>query len=742
MKRGFIHLLLVLVLFFVAFSVFESCNFGSNPIASNSFDFTTATYVGTAACQSCHQKEHQDYLGSDHIKAMQEPTDSSVLGDFETSFEADGVKSSFFKKDNKFYINTQGSNGLNQDFEVKYAFGYYPLQQYLIEFPDGKMQASRLSWDSKNKKWFNQYAGQKIHHRDWLHWTGNSQNWNTMCASCHATNLQKNYDLLTDTYQTTMSEKTVGCESCHGAGSAHIDFVKSEDFKAGEKIENAALTYGKNANNKLQINTCAPCHARKTDLNPKQVQSAELLDNLVPELISNEYYFADGQQNAEDYEYGSFAQSKMFKNNVSCSNCHNPHSGKLLKAGNALCLNCHAPEYNTQQHHFHVVNTTGAQCINCHMMDKTYMGNDARRDHSFRIPRPDQSVVYKTPNACKNCHTNKSNEWASKAVVNWYGPKRAYHFSDDLLPGSLLNDRSEAHLVKLLSDTSQPAIARATAAYYLKDIQSYQSASSLLGSLKDLEALVRYQSLRSLENFDPTIWVQTAGLCLNDPVKVVRIAAADLYHRLPKNQVPANFRISYEQANKENLQFLKYQADFAVGDIMIGDYHLQEGDHQNAITQYLKGLQKDSLMNYARLNLSTSYNSIGRNDLALKTLLDAKEIDPKNDRIYFNLGLLYYEMGNSVLAMQNFEAGVKIGSINPNLYYNCGLLLQQSNKMKEAEAIFLKGYRISPLNEKMNFALASYYMGKNQPNLARKYIVNLQKINPTNPAYLELFRTF
>ncbi len=166
---------------------------------------------------------------------------------------------------------------------------------------------------------------------------------------------------------------------------------------------------------------------------------------MIPQVLNNEYYFPDGQIKEEDYEYGSFAQSKMFHNNVKCSNCHNPHSGKLKLEGNLLCLSCHKPEYDNPSHHFHAVNSEASKCINCHMPQKTYMGVDHRRDHSFRVPRPDQSVIYNTPNTCNSCHKNQSPQWASDAIVKWYGPERAYHFSDDLVPGSLLNDKSEKH---------------------------------------------------------------------------------------------------------------------------------------------------------------------------------------------------------------------------------------------------------------------------------------------------------
>jgi len=743
-QEKIIFLSITCVFIYSLAALIGSCNSPENQqkTTTNKVSTAPATFVGSSSCQSCHTKEFADWKKSDHYLAMQHAHDSTVLGDFNNkTFVADGVANRFFKKDGKFYINTQGEDGKNHDFEVVYAFGYFPLQQYLIAFPGGRMQTARVTWNSRDKKWFHQYAGQKVYHKDWLHWTRSGQNWNTMCASCHSTNLQKNYDFKTDSFNTTWDEINVTCESCHGPGSKHNELMNSSEYKNGKPVENSGLLYAKNSNPQLQLNTCAPCHARKSDIAQKFIDSNEIMDNLIPQIISNDFYFGDGQIRDEDYEYGSFAQSKMFNKNVRCSNCHNPHSGKLVAVGNNLCLSCHTPNYNSKEHHFHKINTEGAQCISCHMPVKTYMGNDHRRDHSFRIPRPDQSIVYETPNTCTSCHKAKSNTWAADAIKKWYGPTRAYHFSDDLLPGSELTDKSEPHLVKLLMDTLQPEIARATAAYYLGNVQTQKSADALVRTLDDKKPLVRYHAVRSLENFPPEVWQPVAYKNLTDKVRAIRIATADLYHRLSPEAVPASAKNSYAAANVENKKYLEYQTDFAVGNVMLADYHLQGGDHLNAIIHYVRGLEKDSLMNYARLNLASSYNSVGKNTEALSALNAAAVIDPKNERIFYNLGLLHYEMGNVPLAMENFQKSVRLNSNNPSVYYNYGLLLQQQGKLKEAEQILLKGYSFNNQAININYALAYLYANKNMMQRARVHAEVLLKLDPNNPDYQALFKS-
>ncbi|MCU0360630.1 MAG: tetratricopeptide repeat protein [Bacteroidia bacterium] len=698
-------------------------------------------FVGSAACKQCHTSEYMDWLSSDHYLAMQEVNDSTVLGRLNSGpFKLDGVMNQVLVKDHQYLLKTNEIDGAQTTYTLSYTFGYFPLQQYLVKTEKGQLQATRLSWDSRNQKWFHQYAGQKIHPSDWLHWTGNSQNWNTMCASCHSTNFKKNYDFESDTYASTYSEINVACESCHGAGSTHVSFIQSEAYQKGERLHHSGLHYGKDKNNRLQLNTCTPCHARKTDLSAELLHSEELLDNFIPEVISNEHYFADGQINNEDYEYGSFAQSKMFHNKVKCSDCHNPHSGKLKKEGNAMCLSCHEPKYDTEQHHFHKGKGESTQCINCHMPQKTYMGNDHRRDHSFRIPRPDQSLIYKTPNTCNSCHNKQSASWAAGNIKKWYGSKRVYHFSDDLLPGSLLDTKSEVHLIKLLADTAQPEIARATAIYYLGKVPGPKGAQALLKSIEDPFAMLRYRALRALENFPAEVWSTHAAKCLNDKVRAVRIAAADLYHRYGKEVLPNEYGAAFASANAENKAYLHYNRDFALGAVMAGDFDLQNEDYLGAVKHYIRGLKKDSLMNYARLNLSAAYNAAGKNTEALNTLTQALVADPNNSRAHYNLALLYNELKNPQLSAIHFEKAEKLGDHEADLYYNYGLLLWQMGQSKKSENVLLKGCAMHPASSKLNYALAYFYLQSGDVSSALKYAELLYRLDPNNSNYRELYK--
>ena len=736
-------LVLIIVVLLIVFRVFfvDSCS--SKDVKYSDIQSHSIAYVGDQSCKKCHSSEFHEWKHSDHYMSMLPPNDSTVKGDFNNiTFTADGVTSHFFKKGSKFFINTEGDDGKNQDFEVKYIFGYRPLQQYLVQFPGGRMQVPRLSWDVNKKKWFNQYAGQKIPSHDWLHWTGNAQNWNTMCASCHSTNLRKNYDIKTDTYKTSYNIINVSCESCHGAGKQHVDFING-DYKSGTKIKGSYLKLARNFTQNEQLNACAPCHARFSELSSSHIDSKEIMDNYIPQIPDTENFHADGQVNDEDYIYTSFLQSKMFGKGVVCSACHNPHSTKLKRIGNQTCTLCHIPaKYDVPTHTFHPLGSKSAECISCHMPGKLYMGNDLRHDHSFRVPRPDLSVKYGTPNACSNCHKDKSEKELADAVIKWYGPKRKYHFADDLIPGSKIDANSEKHLTNLIDNKFVPKIIKATATFYLGNIQTQTSLNTLLARLASKEAQIRYRALRSLASFPAESWRDAVGPLLSDKVRAVRIAAADLYITLPSGQVPSQYAQAFSSAQIELVKSLRYQTDFSTGNVMLADYYLKLQDYDKAEKFYLRGIQKDSKMNYALLNLSAAYNAQGKNAQALKALELALKNDPKNERIYFNLALLYNEMNAIPEAEKAFAKAVELKSMNPKVYYNYGLLLNKNKKYKDAETVLLKGISLNSSDPELYYALTFVYIQTNDSSKAQHTATKLKQLDPNNPNYQQLFKNF
>jgi Tfp pilus assembly protein PilF len=284
-------------------------------------------------------------------------------------------------------------------------------KQYLIAMPGGRLQALGIAWDSRpraggGQRWFFLYPGQKITVDDSRHWTGLDQNWNYIRADCYSTNLRKNYDARTRTFSTSYSELDVSCEACHGPGSNHLRWARKESDSGN--IANEGLTTALDERkgvawsvdqatgnaqrsgprqSEREIQMCARCHSRRGEIQEDYVHGQPVGDDYRVALLDEGLYFPDGQIKEEDYEYGSFVQSKMFHAGVTCGDCHEPHNSKLRADGNVVCGQCHLPQkYDSPAHHFHKTGSAGARCVGCHMPTRTYMVVDVRRDHSLRIP--------------------------------------------------------------------------------------------------------------------------------------------------------------------------------------------------------------------------------------------------------------------------------------------------------------------------------------------------------------------
>ena len=382
-------------------------------------DEVERSFVGGSRCVECHAQQHGEWEGSHHDLAMDLATEETVLGDFnDQSIEHYGIASRMFRDAGRFMVHTEGPDGELRDYEVKYVFGVEPLQQYMVELEPpvdetqgalGRVQVLRISWDTQQKRWF--YLSppdvdEKLDSQDPLHWTGSAQNWNHMCAECHSTDLRKNFDVAKLQYATTFSDIDVSCEACHGPGSLHAELASAWS-PFWDRQHGKGLTSLKSSDAITEIQACAPCHSRRSLVSSGFHCGQNYYDHFANEVLSAMTYYPDGQMLDEVYVYGSFLQSKMYAKGIRCTDCHNPHSTRLKHDGNKVCTSCHqhpAGKYDSPSHHHHPVGSTGASCVECHMMATPYMAVDYRHDHSFQIPRPDLSLKLGTPNACTGCH--------------------------------------------------------------------------------------------------------------------------------------------------------------------------------------------------------------------------------------------------------------------------------------------------------------------------------------------------
>ncbi|RMG66719.1 MAG: hypothetical protein D6722_14460, partial [Bacteroidetes bacterium] len=665
---------------------------------------------------------------------------STVLGDFDDQVHVSrGITSRFFRRDGGFWVNTQGPDGAYHDYEVQYTFGVYPLQQYLVPFPKGRYQALRVAWDGEKNRWMDLYPDLDIAPGEWLHWGRDALNWNSRCAECHSTNLKKNYFPEADSFHTTYSIINVSCEACHGPGQPHVNYVQSAAYAAGERVEGSYTYLHMDESSEAQVDQCGRCHARRSQITGIYDHELPFMAHYVPELLVDGTYFADGQILDEDYVYGSFVQSQMYHQGVRCVNCHNPHKAALKIEGNALCLQCHAPDtFDTPNHHFHLMNTEASQCINCHMTGRFYMVNDFRRDHSFRIPRPDQTVAYGTPNACNGCHTEESPQWAADQVEAWYGPERKAHFSDALTKGRSRRAEAIPDLMALARDPRQPAIARATGLTLLSESPGGQEVlQTVAEALQDSSPLMRQTAANALVSLEPQAKAQLVAPLLRDPVRAVRIAAANTLADVPPALL-AEYQPAWEQARSEWEHSLEVRAEFRSGQLMAGQYYDRRGEVAQAEAAYRKALRMDSLFNPARINLATLLNRQGRNTEAEALLRTVISQEPGYGPAYYSLGLLLAEENRLEEAAALLEEGAHRVGNNPRIFYNWGLSLQHLERPQAAVKAYLEGLQADPDFPELHQALAILYLQQGEPEQARPYAEWLRLRFPQNPQIQQL----
>jgi predicted CXXCH cytochrome family protein len=655
------------------------------------------SYLGSAACASCHAAEYEAWRGSQHAIAMQVADESTVLGDFaDARFHYAGITSRFFRRDGKFMVRTDGPDGKLADFEVRHTFGVHPLQQYLVELPGGHVQALSIAWDTRPKaeggqRWFHLYPNERVDHRDELHWTRRQQNWNFMCSDCHSTNVRKNYDAATQTYATEYSEISVGCEACHGPGSTHVALAE-EAAAAGRPMQASGLTVALDERrgaawvidpatgnaarstprtSERELDVCAQCHARRGQFSNDYRPGEAFQDHYRPSLLSPGLYHPDGQQRDEVFNWGSFVSSRMYAAGVTCGDCHEPHGGKLRAPGNAVCAQCHsAAKYDTPDHHLHEAGTPGAACAACHMKTETYMVVDPRHDHSFRIPRPDLSVSLGVPDACGACHADPSAKWAAAELRKRRPePKQGFQGFAEAFAAADAGDPSAAiALTQIVANQDESAIARASALERLAGLSGEAALLSAEAALDDPSPLVRAAAVAVHEQLPPLQRRAVAPL-LGDPVRTVRMQAARTLAPLAEDAFSADELEAFRGAAAEFVSAERFNADRPEHRTNLGAFLADRGEWAASEAEYRAALELDPGFVPAWANLADLMRVAGREAEAEATLRKGLEQSPGAAALHHSLGLSLVRQQRKAEALKELKRATELEPTNRRYAY-------------------------------------------------------------------------
>jgi tetratricopeptide (TPR) repeat protein len=698
-----------------------------------------ATFVGRASCIECHEAQAVAWRGSDHDLAMDLATPETVVGDFDNAaLEHFGMVSRMYRDGDKFMVQTEGPDGQMHDYPIKYTFGIRPLQQYLVELDrpadlpatqEGRLQVLRISWDTEKRRWFYLSppdVSTRLAPNDPLHWTGAGQNWNHMCAVCHSTDVHKNFDVRSRQYHTTFSEIDVSCEACHGPGSLHVQLAQAWS-PFWDRKQGYGLKRLKTVSSHPEIETCAPCHSRRTMI-AEDATSQSYWDSYESELLRPETYYCDGQIRDEVYEFGSFTQSQMYHKGVRCSDCHDPHSTRLKHEGNYVCTSCHqhpGSKYDTPAHHHHPNGSTGASCVECHMPATPFMEIDLRRDHSLRVPRPDLSLKWRTPNACTGCHRQDSqlpaettkgldyysdwlaaaregNEqvaaeltrldtWASQWCRTWYGDKLQPHFADALGAAWQGHVGAADALVQVVSSHDEPAVIRASALWELSIHDADRAQRLALNSLNDNHPQLRAVAIRCLAQLPASELVRHVAPRLMDSVRLVRIEAATALAGVAANGLTLEQLRALAAATDELQASLMVNADLAGSHVMRGVLAQRNGQLQAAVQAYQTAIHVQPDVAGPRSELAQLLERLNDTRTAaryraeeLKLLERDAQLAPQLAVVQYRYGLTLYLAGHVEAALPVLQRAAALEPNNPEYLLALTLLHERLENWPEA----------------------------------------------------------
>ncbi len=722
-----------------------------------------AMFVGSAACAGCHPREAAAHRASDHAHAMAPATPATVLGDFAAvpAIEPGGAPGAFVRRGDRFFVRARGPDGTPGEFPVLYTLGVRPLQQYLLPLDGGRLQVFGLAWDTRpraagGQRWFAPAPAGPAGGAP--SWTRRDQTWNFACAECHTTGLRKGYDPATDAYASAWAEPGVGCEACHGPGAAHVAWARGGvradaagsgipvSFR-GDRVRWVPGDPPRPAGPSTpsgEVEACGRCHARRQPIAPYE-PGRPLLDTHVPALLVPGLYFPDGQIRDEVYEYGSFVQSRMYGAGVTCSDCHEPHSGALRAAGNALCTRCHAPaRFDGPAHHHHRSGSEGARCVACHMPARIYMAVDPRRDHAFAVPRPGLSAALGTPEACTGCHRDRVPAWAAARVAAWGGGSggvRPSHFAEALAAAHRGALDAEPRLLGVVADREQPAIVRATALALLPEVATAVASPAVVAALGDSDALVRLAAVGVLDARPELAPAGAAAPLLRDPVRAVRVAAARALAGVSVAGLDPAARAAWPGALAEALAAERLNADRPEAHVNLALLRARLGERRAAEEELRAALRLEPGFVPARLELAELVERDGRPGEAERLLLDTVAQAPDRADALYALGRLRGRQGRWGEAVDLLGRAVGLAPASSRLAHTYAVALHAAGRPREAIAALEAAHAARPADREVLETLAVFLAEQGEPARALGYAERLLGLDPDDVEAQALVRS-
>ncbi|MBM3887558.1 MAG: tetratricopeptide repeat protein [Verrucomicrobia bacterium] len=674
--------------------------------------------VGSVSCKSCHEQFYKLWSTSHHGLAMQPYTAEFARKNLTPQPKEIKIGSYHYRADieaAKPVVHERGP-GSQKDYAMVHVMGGKNVYYFLTPLERGKLQVLPVAYDVRKKQWIDTTASALRHFSDRpeqaLHWRDRPLTFNTSCFACHVSQLAKNYDLKTDTYQTVWAEPGINCETCHGPASEHVRLFANLP-KGQPAPKDIKLHAFRNFTTEQRNALCATCHAKMHPITDNFQPGDRFFDHYGLAALEHPDFYPDGRDLGENYTYTSWRMSPCAKSGkLDCTHCHTSSGRNRFegaKANNA-CLPCHASQVkDSTAHSHHAAGSEGNKCVACHM-PMTMFARMARSDHSMLPPTPATTLKFNSPNACNMCHADKDAAWSNKLVRQWY-PR---DYQAPLLHRAGLIDGARKRDWKKLSEMLT---------YITKPDRDEIFAASLMRLIESCEDPAKWPALRQAAN-DPSPLVRSAAVtalgadltaenravvlaATGDDYRLVRVQAGYALASVPRESLDATARIKLERATAEFEASLRARPDDHYSHYNMGNYLLNRGKVEEAVAEYELATKLEPTSIPPLVNVSLIYARQGRNDKAEAALRQALKSEPASAEVNFNLGLLVAEKGDTDEAEKLLRQALKSDPTMAAAAYNLGVLVSR-RRPDEAVELCRKAAALRPTEAKYGYTAAFY----------------------------------
>lgn len=404
-------------------------------------------YIRSENCLTCHENHFASWRKTHHSRMTQDARAETLQGDFENNntLEYMGVKARMEKRGAQFFMSFAYPDGKNESFKIERTVGSRRIEQYTA-LQNGQYFRLPLAYDLVQKRWVS--LNGSFFYPDGDNFKQHFAQWDTNCVFCHNVKAQPNFNFQTRLAKTEVAELGIACGACHGQGAEHADAASSPITRAIWHLNEKADT---KIVDPLKLDTdrsmmiCGHCHGQRVPDPPDRIReimgrgdpfdAGEDLsatyrpvhaDTKIGDVSFASRFWPDGSPRLTAYEYQGITGSACFikgkqGNRINCLSCHTMHDGDIKgqiteeKRTNQACTQCHTDLAQTAAltaHTKHGAESAGSSCYSCHMPEVVSGIMAFHKTHEITVPDPALTAEKGVPNACNQCHLDKSVKWS------------------------------------------------------------------------------------------------------------------------------------------------------------------------------------------------------------------------------------------------------------------------------------------------------------------------------------------